>query len=287
LKTALFPYAGGKSRVADLIWSNIGDVDAFIEPFAGSAAVSLLRPDWHRGRTRILNDNNGLLVNALRAVKYDPGGVVEYADVQRSEIDLAAFFRWLRGVDLVEALKGDPDYYDPKAAGRWLYAMCLPIVYREACRAQNPCAFQAPSGGIGYAWMKWADLPERCAEVAARLRNTLIRCGDWERSLDLLRAHSGTVGVLLDPPYGVGMSNMYHEEHDATISEQAREWAIEWGRKWRVVLCGYHEHDGKMPADWHCERWGGRTYGFGNSQSSRQEAIWFSPACESQQRSLF
>lgn len=33
-----FPTFGGKSAVADIVWSAIGDVDNWIEPFAFSAA---------------------------------------------------------------------------------------------------------------------------------------------------------------------------------------------------------------------------------------------------------
>jgi site-specific DNA-adenine methylase len=32
---APFPYAGGKSTVADLVWERFGDVDNYVEPFMG------------------------------------------------------------------------------------------------------------------------------------------------------------------------------------------------------------------------------------------------------------
>jgi hypothetical protein len=38
-----FPYFGGKSAVAQLVWERLGDVDNFIEPFCGSAAMLLGR----------------------------------------------------------------------------------------------------------------------------------------------------------------------------------------------------------------------------------------------------
>lgn len=36
---APFPYFGGKRRAASLVWEAIGNVDHYVEPFCGSAAV--------------------------------------------------------------------------------------------------------------------------------------------------------------------------------------------------------------------------------------------------------
>jgi site-specific DNA-adenine methylase len=48
-------------------------VDHYIEPFAGGAATLLGRPAWHAGDVETLNDANGLIVNAWRAICYAPG----------------------------------------------------------------------------------------------------------------------------------------------------------------------------------------------------------------------
>ena len=47
---APFPWFGGKRRVAPEIWAAFGDVDNYVEPFAGSLAVLLERPAWHKAR---------------------------------------------------------------------------------------------------------------------------------------------------------------------------------------------------------------------------------------------
>lgn len=41
---APFPWYGGKSDAALLIWERLGDVDHYAEPFAGTRAVLLNRP---------------------------------------------------------------------------------------------------------------------------------------------------------------------------------------------------------------------------------------------------
>lgn len=43
---APFPYFGGKARIADRVWQALGKVDHYLEPFFGSGAVLLRRPDW-------------------------------------------------------------------------------------------------------------------------------------------------------------------------------------------------------------------------------------------------
>ena len=64
---APFPWFGGKSKVADLVWDRQGDVDNYVEPFAGSLAVLLARP--HAPTIETVNDVDGLLVNFWRAVQ--------------------------------------------------------------------------------------------------------------------------------------------------------------------------------------------------------------------------
>lgn len=43
--SAPFPYFGGKSHVAPIVWQAFGDPRHYIEPFCGSCAVLLARPN--------------------------------------------------------------------------------------------------------------------------------------------------------------------------------------------------------------------------------------------------
>ena len=60
---APFPWAGGKSRIAPVIWSALGQVDNYVEPLCGSAAVLLARPDNPTIET--INDLDGFVVPGL------------------------------------------------------------------------------------------------------------------------------------------------------------------------------------------------------------------------------
>jgi hypothetical protein len=123
---APFPYFGGKSRIAAEVWARLGSPARYIEPFAGSLAVLLARPQPWSGR-EIVNDADGLLVNTWRAMAHDPEAVAEWADWPATEPDLHARHAWLVGQreDITRHLEGDPGWYDAKAAGWWLWGIGL------------------------------------------------------------------------------------------------------------------------------------------------------------------
>ena len=138
---APFPYAGGKSSVAAVIWERLGDTANYVEAFAGSLAVLLARPDAHRWweRTETVNDLDGMVSNFWRAVQADPDAVARWADWPVSEPDLHARHLWLvaRKPELQARLMGNPDYYDAKIAGWWLWGICQ-WIGSGWCSGQGP-----------------------------------------------------------------------------------------------------------------------------------------------------
>jgi len=90
---APFPYFGGKSRAAHLIWERFGDPANFVEPFAGSLAVLLARPTEPRIET--VNDLDCHIANFWRAVQSDPDAVAKWCDWPVNEADLHARHLWL------------------------------------------------------------------------------------------------------------------------------------------------------------------------------------------------
>jgi hypothetical protein len=58
--SAPFPWFGGKSRAAPLIWDRLGDVVNYVEPFFGSGAVLLGRPGGATG-IETVNDQDGFV----------------------------------------------------------------------------------------------------------------------------------------------------------------------------------------------------------------------------------
>ena len=126
---APFPYFGGKSAVASLVWQRFGDVRNFVEPFCGSMAVLLGRPDYpfeNGNRIETVNDADCFLANFWRALRADPEQVAFHCDWPVNEADLHARHLWLvnSAKERVEQLRTDPEFYDAKIAGWWVWGAC-------------------------------------------------------------------------------------------------------------------------------------------------------------------
>lgn len=120
---APFPWFGGKSKVGPIVWKRFGDVPNYVEPFFGSGAVMLRRP--HEPYIETINDADGYVSNFWRAVSHAPDEVAHYADWPVNENDMHARHVWLRQYrdELPSMLEGDPEWYDAKIAGWWVYGM--------------------------------------------------------------------------------------------------------------------------------------------------------------------
>jgi len=125
---APFPWFGGKSKAAPLVWQLLGDVPHYVEPFAGSLAVLLNRPHLANRPyySETVNDLDGLLVNAWRAIQLEPDATADAASNPVAEADLMArhiaLVRWREECQVMH-LRGDPTWCDPVMAGWWLWGV--------------------------------------------------------------------------------------------------------------------------------------------------------------------
>lgn len=293
---APFPWFGGKSRAAGIIWERFGNVPNYVEPFAGSLAVLLGRPT--EPHTETVNDLDCYLANFWRAVAADPLAVASFADWPVNEADLLARHRWLvRRDDFKALLKTDPSAYDAKIAGWWVWGLCCWIGsgwcvqrWNRGTPEQLPHLGDAGRGvhrklphlgdaGSGIA--EWFD------QLSERLRRVRVACGEWDRVLsDSVTVKHGMTAVMLDPPYDAGEHDVdYSAGGSGNVSSSVREWAIANGDNplLRIALCGY-ESEHAMPESWECVAWkaaggyGSQSNGRGRENPNR-ERIWFSPAC--------
>ena len=294
---APFPYMGGKSKVAPEIWQRFGNVNCYIEPFFGSGAVLLGRPEDHNPRYELVNDLDGWLVNFWRSVKAAPNEVAEHAAWLCAETDLAARRDWLfSDTSFPEQLWRNPDFYDTRRAGIWAWGMSSVIgcnFSKKNCTkgdtVRRPSIKYAhPFGGVHSlppdGMTKTEFLSAWIQRLARRIERVFVLCGDWKRAVadSVIKSHrNGSCAVLLDPPYIDRCAKVYNENGD--VRADVRRWAIEHGHAIRVALCGYEgEYD--MPGDWDVFAWktngGYGNQGNGNGRKNRErERIWFSPAC--------
>jgi DNA adenine methylase len=321
---APFPWFGGKSRAADLVWDRFGDVPNYVEPFAGSLAVLLARP--YAPRVETVNDLDCYLANFWRALQHDPDAVANWADGPVNEADLHARHTWLVSqAEFRERMKTDPEYFDVRIAGWWVWGICL-WIGSGWCEASNADKIPNLTSGFGEGTgIHRRQIPHLSTEgtgdtegrvsrrvphisdngtgihasgihasgihaylsaLAARLRRVRVVCGDWRRVCTPAVTNGiGVTGVLLDPPYGDGLSEGLYAHGGQGLAESVRDWAVFRGddHDMRIALCGY-EGEHEMPASWECIPWkaqGG--YGSqrkdGENENRKRERIWFSPHC--------
>ena len=293
-----FPYFGGKRKIAELVWSRFGNVLNYVEPFFGSGAMLLARPKSEIF-IETVNDFDGLLANFWRALRADPDAVAHHADWPVNENDLHARHMWLveRKDSLQARLEGDPCYFDAKMAGWWVWGMAC-WIGSGFCSGSGPWQIAEVDGarqlvhvgdnGRGNESETRSDLLAYFRDLAARLRNVRVCCGDWSRVCGpSVTSKHGLTAVFLDPPYAdtaKRASGLYRKDCER-VAHAVREWAITEGENplMRIALAGY-EGEHQMPESWQCVEWNAGA-GFGGQNqdgitgNGSKERIWFSPYC--------
>lgn len=302
---APMPFFGGKAPVAPLVWARLGNVGNYCEPFVGSAAMLLARP--HEPKVETVNDINGFIANLWRALQAAPDEVAHYVDRPVFENDLHAIHYWLttQGKEQVQCLEGDPDFFDAKIAGWWVWGMSV-FIGSGFCSGDGP--WQSVDGKLvkdsrqdgdgvrrkiphlGDAGMgvnrslprifrpegiKRKSVTENEGiyayfnALAARFRNVRVCCGDWERICGLSPTTKlGLTGVFLDPPYADENRDTVYEMDDFNVAKRVEQWCRERGDDplIRIALCGY-EGNYDLPG-WEVVPWKAQG-GYSNLGNSR------------------
>ena len=218
---APFPYFGGKSKAASLIWARFGDVQNYVEPFAGSLAVLLARP--HAPKTETVNDLDGFISNFWRATTFAPLEVVQHADWPVNENDLTARHLYLveRRDDLSARLEADPYFFDAQIAGWWVWGQCC---------------------WIGSGWCSgkgsWTAIDGKLVKVerteAAADSRRLPHMGDAGKGVNRKRPHlaNGGRGIQRQLPHlshaGTGVSR-------SSINDGLEQWFADLSHRMRRV----------------------------------------------------
>jgi site-specific DNA-adenine methylase len=313
---APFPWFGGKRKVAPLVWQRFGDVRNYVEPFFGSGAALLGRPEPFTGNETI-NDLDGYVANFWRAVKLSPDAVAQWADNPVNENDLHARHVWLlqQRESLRPRLEGDPEWHDAKIAGWWVWGIAC-WIGSGFCSGRGPwwidehrqlvhlgdngqgvnrqLVHLSNNGqGVNRQLVHLGDngrgeaLADYFQALSDRLRRVRVCSGDWSRVCGpSVTFKHGLTAVFLDPPYAdtaKRASDLYREDCEQ-VAHGVREWAIANGENplLRIALCGY-EGEHQMPETWQVVEWSAGQ-GFNGqakirTENGKRERIWFSPHC--------
>jgi len=321
-----YVYFGGKQSVVPPIFQRLGYTPNFIDPFFGGGSALWMNPafDWYLGnwkdkRTHIetVNDIDGYVSNFWRAVKNEPSAVAAYADNPVNEIDLHARHIWLveKKNSLPDYLMGNPDYYDAKIAGYWVWGISVwlgggfcsgkgpwisknGIITKKEQQSDIGISRQLPSlsnAGQGvtrrrsYLSNAGQSMTKERAEhlicyfskLRDRLRNVRVTNGDWKRVMTpSVTTRIGLTGMILDPPYNISDRTMVYSHDSVTMAADVIVWATDNGdnKLFRIALCGYDNYD--MPANWERYSWQARGgLSTSNNDNRKRETIWFSPHC--------
>jgi len=286
-----FPWFGGKSRVADIVSQRFGDMPNYVEPFFGSGAVLFRRP--HPPGTETVNDLDCYVANFWRATKHDPDAVADAADWPVNEADLNARHKWLLNqAEFRERMRTDPDYYDAKIAGWWVWGQCQWIAGgwcdSRCYDGESRPSQQLPHlSNVGQGIHRPSQIIHKyIASISARLRRVRVCCGDWSRVCGPTpTVHRGLTGMFLDPPYGESRADGCYATDSTEVHKAVHDWALEHGadKMLRIALCGY-EGEFDPPSGWETVEWKAHG-GYGNRGNGQarvnagRERIWFSPLC--------
>ena len=225
---APFPYFGGKRRAAPIIWQALGDPGGYIEPFAGSAAVLLARPQFTGRRVETINDADGWLVNMWRSIQHDPAAVAQHCAGPVTEIDYHARLAWLqerRTDDLVTWLEGDPEVFDAKAAGWWLYV--------TACGIGDPWG-RGPWRVVDGRLRDTRKLPH-LGDAGQGVNRELPHLGDAGKGIQRALPHLGDAGQVNRSSYEPGAHEQQIARYLDALAERLARVRITCGSWERVV----------------------------------------------------
>lgn len=280
--TAIFPYFGRKAQIAHVVWQALGNVNVYIEPFAGALGVMLNRP--HAPRIEIVNDLDCWIANFWRATAADADAVADAADWPLNESDYHARLAWFKShrEEWRSKIESDPKFYDMEIAGWWVWGQSTAILGNWP---KNRGISIGPKSGV-HARMG----VERLRLLRDRLRHVTVMCGDWEKPLRATWERGGNIGAFLDPPYmSKRTAGMYDGVCDdgASVVPRVTEWCLEHPSV-HTVVCGLAgEYPALEDAGWRVVPW--RTRGgcdkIGKAENRLgpdnrdKERLWLSPSC--------
>ena len=229
------------------MWSALGDVEHYVEPFFGGGAALLRRPHpcnrtYH---SETVNDIDGFLVNVWRSIQLSPDATADAASWPVSEADTMArhlrLLQWREERDL-ERLMADPDWHDAKMAGWWLQG-CSNWIGSGWCAGTGP-------------WVVGADgrITKRAKDDSsgARVPRQLPRLGNDGQGVN--RPQLREPGVRRQLPHlgsdGQGVNRPQLREPGVWSDDDFHPMTMPELRAWMRFLAARLRHVRIMNGDW-------------------------------------
>lgn len=218
--TAILRYHGGKVRLASKIVALMLAHDAYIEPFAGGAAVLLEKP---RSRLEVYNDLDGDMVNLFHVMRDRRAELAE-------AVALTPFARAEH--ELAYQTTDDPLERARRVLIRSHFGHGSSGIHRPTgFRAAGLRAGSLPVHG-------WTNLPDTITRTGERLRGVVI---ENRPALQVIAAHDGPGSLFyIDPPYQPSTRDRGRDyRHEMTETDHTDLLAALRRVRGRVILSGY------------------------------------------------
>lgn len=230
---SILPYFGSKRTLAPRIVRELGEHRAYWEPFCGSMAVLLAKPETSM---ETVNDLFGDLVNLARVIQDEVLGMKLYRRLRRTlmheTLHQEAADRWKeRGYAPAGELDLDRafDYFLCAWMGR-------NGVAGTGSYNQGFCVRYTKNGG--HAAKRWESVVDSIPGWRRRLRRVTILSRDAFDVLDRIEDAEGVV-IYLDPPYVVKGASYIHDFKEGDHARLAA--SVGRFKRTRVVV-SYYAH---------------------------------------------
>ena len=212
---AVFPFPGGKARLASWVIDHLPDHEVYVELFGGAASVLVNKEP---ATAEVYNDKDGDLVHFFEVLRDDPEELIKWVDAVPYSRELHE--RWVE--HFYNGYRPEDDY---ARAGRFFY-----LRY-----SQWGAGYDSPSG-FGTTKSRnqaqtYANKIEKLRDFADRFEGVTVENLDWK---DVVDKYDSTDTVFYaDPPY-VDVENYYvqndvvHEELLATMQDIEGEAVISY-----------------------------------------------------------
>lgn len=316
---APFSYFGGKGKVADLVWSLLGnDISRYFEPFAGSLAVLLARKrEANVLYNEIVNDLDCLLINVWRALKNASHEVALLCCDPSSQVLLWQRICYIvKNKDsLLEKMIKDDEYYDIKLAAYWIYCKCSEIAGIEIDKIDVEEVYNSLNNGITKGriqLLRGGGIHSKCrsiynpysitrcklerislwfSQIENVLENVKITCLDWKRLFNdgthwQDDCGNSNIGIFFDPPYSdTSRRKSLYRIDSYDIAKEVNDFCIKHANRktYRIVLAGYEgEHNNLEDYGYVKYSWKAQG-GYGNMnkdyENKHKERLWASASC--------
>lgn len=232
--SALAPWFGAKRSMAHRIVAEFGPHNSYWEPFCGSMAVLLAKPECSQ---ETVNDLHGDLINLARCIQHPQHGPWLYRQLRRAMVSEDAFWEAAEHIKQPDSLPA-ADVLDPQRAYWFFYASWMGrngVIGTKGWN-NNFCVRYTSNGGIQ--GTRFAAAVDSIPAWRRRMREITILRRDGFDLLEKIEDDERTV-IYVDPPY-IEKGAAYL--HDFALADHQRlADVLSRFRKARVVV-SYYQH---------------------------------------------